>query len=56
MAQNIFFAYIFKFLAALLDTPLAYLGRYLINKHIMDDSEVAAEVASGQSGMQIEGT
>ncbi|MBS1271838.1 MAG: Queuosine precursor transporter [Candidatus Marinimicrobia bacterium] len=38
MAQTIFFAYIFKFFAALLDTPLAYLGRYLINKHIMDDS------------------
>ncbi|MCF7804501.1 MAG: queuosine precursor transporter [Candidatus Marinimicrobia bacterium] len=46
MIQTIFYAYIFKFFAALLDTPLAYLGRYLINKYIMGRSPEPAEVST----------
>lgn len=42
--QTIFYSYIFKFFAAALDTPLAYLGRYLIRKHIIQDSELVGAV------------
>lgn len=38
IVQTIFYSYIFKFMAAALDTPLAYIGRYLIQKHIIQDS------------------
>jgi uncharacterized PurR-regulated membrane protein YhhQ (DUF165 family) len=37
IVQTIFYSYIFKFMAAALDTPLAYLGRHLIYKHVIQD-------------------
>ena len=56
MAQTIFYAYIFKFFAALLDTPLAYLGRYLITNYIFEQPENLAGVSASETGIQREGT
>lgn len=45
MIQTIFYSYIFKFFAALLDTPLAYLGRYLLSSYV-DGEQADAEKVS----------
>lgn len=42
LAQLIFFSYIFKFFFALLDTPLFYLGVYLLKEKVHEDPEESA--------------
>jgi len=52
--QTIFFSYIFKFFAALLDTPFAYLGRFFLGKYVTEPEEDYSE-DPGDS-IQYEGT
>jgi len=54
MVQTIFFAYIFKFFAALIDTPFAYLGRHILQKYVTNPD---ADYADGLGeSIQYEGT